>query len=66
VGKIDNAQEAVILASDGYIVDEEFKDLAVIIMKIIELLSGFRKTDFKRMSLSENTLYLTVNKATGL
>lgn len=29
VGKIDNAQEAaIILASDGYIVDEEFKDLA--------------------------------------
>jgi hypothetical protein len=29
VGKIDNAQEAaIILASDGYMVDEEFKDLA--------------------------------------
>lgn len=29
VGKIDNAQEAaIVLAADGYIVDEEFKDLA--------------------------------------
>jgi hypothetical protein len=34
VGKIDNAQELAILAADGYMVDEEFKDLAGIIMKI--------------------------------
>ncbi|GAE63497.1 hypothetical protein H3Z85_07575 [Chryseobacterium indologenes] len=67
VGKIDNAQEAsIILASDGYIVDEEFKDLAgnyhedgsnyyLDLGKLTSRECPYQKTHYT----------LTVNKATG-
>ncbi|MFP3832586.1 hypothetical protein [Chryseobacterium sp. SIMBA_028] len=68
VGKIDNAQEvAILLASDGYIVDEEFKDLAgnyhedqssyyLDLGKVTSRECPYQKTHYT----------LTVNKATGL
>lgn len=68
VGKIDNPQEAaILLASDGYIVDEEFKDLAgnyhedqsnyyLDLGKVTSRECPYQKTHYT----------LTVNKATGL
>lgn len=68
VGKIDTPQEAaILLASDGYIVDEEFKDLAgnyhedqsnyyLDLGKVTSRECPYQKTHYT----------LTVNKATGL
>lgn len=68
VGKIDNAQEAaIILAADGYMVDEEFKDLAgnyhedqknyyLDLGKLTSQECPYQKTHYT----------LTVSKATGL
>lgn len=68
VGKIDNAQEAaIILSADGYMVDEEFKDLAgnyhedqknyyLDLGKLTSKECPYQKTHFT----------LTVNKTTGL
>lgn len=68
VGKIDNAQEAaIVLAADGYMVDEEFKDLAgnyhedssnyyLDLGKVTSTECPYQKTHYT----------LTVSKATGL
>ncbi|WES96412.1 hypothetical protein P2W68_16385 [Chryseobacterium arthrosphaerae] len=67
VGRIDNAQEAaIVLASEGYVVDEEFKDLAgnyhedasnyyLDLGKVTSRECPYQKTHYT----------LTVNKATG-
>ncbi|WP_250252483.1 hypothetical protein [Chryseobacterium sp. Marseille-Q3244] len=68
VGKIDNAQEAaIILASDGYMVDEEFKDLAGNYhedQKNYYLDLG--KLTSKECPYQKTHYTLTVNKTTGL
>nr|WP_315031521.1 hypothetical protein [uncultured Chryseobacterium sp.] len=68
VGKIDNAQEAaIILAADGYIVDEEFKDLAG---NYHEDKSNYYldlgKLTSKECPYQKTHYTLTVNKATGM
>lgn len=68
VGKIDNAQEAaIILSADGYIVDEEFKDLAG---NYHEDQSNYYldlgKVTSKECPYQKTHYTLTVNKTTGL
>lgn len=68
VGKIDNAQEAaIILAADGYMVDEEFKDLAG---NYHEDASNYYldlgKVTSKECPYQKTHYTLTVNKTTGL
>ncbi|MET3034631.1 hypothetical protein ABXT08_00895 [Chryseobacterium sp. NRRL B-14859] len=67
VGKIDNAQEAaVILAAEGYMVDEEFKDLAG---NYHEDRSNYYldlgKLTSKECPYQKTHYTLTVNKVTG-
>ncbi|MBV8327044.1 hypothetical protein [Chryseobacterium sp.] len=67
VGKIDNAQEAaVVLAADGYMVDEEFKDLAG---NYHEDQSNYYldlgKVTSKECPYQKTHYTLTINKATG-
>ncbi|REC43507.1 hypothetical protein [Chryseobacterium pennipullorum] len=67
VGKIDNAQEAaIILASEGYIVDEEFKDLAG---NYHEDASSYYldlgKLTSKECPYQKTHYTITVNKSTG-
>lgn len=67
VGKVDNAQEAaIILASEGYVVDEEFKDLAG---NYHEDSSNYYldlgKVTSKECPYQKTHYTLTVNKATG-
>lgn len=68
VGKIDNVQEAaIILAADGYMVDEEFKDLAGNYhedQKNYYLDLG--KLTSKECPYQKTHYTVTVNKATGL
>ncbi|REC64440.1 hypothetical protein DRF65_02375 [Chryseobacterium pennae] len=68
VGKIDNVQEAaIILAADGYMVDEEFKDLAGNYhedQKNYYLDLG--KLTSKECPYQKTHYTLTVSKATGL
>ncbi|AZA81434.1 hypothetical protein C1637_02355 [Chryseobacterium lactis] len=68
VGKIDNAQEAaIVLAADGYIVDEEFKDLAG---NYHEDRSNYYldlgKLTSKECPYQKTHYTLTINKATGI
>ncbi|WP_284462430.1 hypothetical protein [Chryseobacterium sp.] len=68
VGKIDNPQEAaILLASDGYIVDEEFKDLAG---NYYEDQSNYYldlgKVTSRECPYQKTHYTLTINKATGL
>lgn len=67
VGKVDNAQEAaIVLSADGYIVDEEFKDLAG---NYHEDKSNYYldlgKLTSKECPYQKTHYTLTVNKATG-
>ena len=68
VGKIDNVQEAaIVLATDGYIVDEEFKDLAGNYhedQKNYYLDLG--KLTSKECPYQKTHYTVTVNKTTGL
>ncbi len=68
VGKIDNVQEAaIVLATDGYIVDEEFKDLAGNYHEDLKnYYLDLGKLTSKECPYQKTHYTVTVNKTTGL
>jgi len=67
VGKIDNAEEvAIVLAADGYMVDEEFKDVAGNYYEdAANYYLDLGKLTSKECPYQKTHYTLTVNKATG-
>jgi len=67
IGKIDNAEEAaIVLTTDGYIVDEEFKDVAGNYYEdAANYYLDLGKLTSKECPYQKTHYSLTVNKATG-